>query len=296
MVMTLASMNVNIDVDAERVAGRLNREEEEEEEEEAANSSSSSSTLDICLNVKMRMVCSNGFNYEFPEIPTQITSISLPGHPNSIQNPTICRSSIQIGLSNCLSDPDQAHLHGAADALLIPSSYISPDPTPILLDQQQHRPISAIDLLAQRVASTASSLLAEKSDNCSDGFGLILFHFSARVEFETVLTGVNPAICTIFEKENKKVIALDKLKKKHTFQVSSSSRNQKEEEEFVGSDCRICLQDLWATGIYLMRLPNCTHVFHQKCILSWLKESNSCPLCRNFCLENLDDLMTDLTI
>ncbi|KAH7512890.1 hypothetical protein FEM48_Zijuj12G0138200 [Ziziphus jujuba var. spinosa] len=267
MVMTLASMNVNIDVDAERVAGQLNREEEEEEE--AANSSSSSSTLDICLNVKMRMVCSNGFNYEFPEIPTQITSISLPGHPNSIQNPTICRSSIQIGLSNCLSDPDQAHLHGAADALLIPSSYISPDPTPILLDQQQHRPISAIDLLAQRVASTASSLLAEKSDN---------------------------SICTIFEKENKKVIALDKLKKKHTFQVSSSSRNQKEEEEFVGSDCRICLQDLWATGIYLMRLPNCTHVFHQKCILSWLKESNSCPLCRNFCLENLDDLMTDLTI
>nr|GMC56318.1 E3 ubiquitin-protein ligase RING1-like [Ipomoea batatas] len=39
--------------------------------------------------------------------------------------------------------------------------------------------------------------------------------------------------------------------------------------------CSICLGGL----IKATRMP-CSHVFHQRCIVRWLKRSNECPLCR----------------
>ena len=49
--------------------------------------------------------------------------------------------------------------------------------------------------------------------------------------------------------------------------------------------CFICLGNANKTCIEL----SCSHCFHSKCIEKWLKESESCPLCRSFicqyCLE-----------
>ncbi|PSR89638.1 E3 ubiquitin-protein like [Actinidia chinensis var. chinensis] len=42
--------------------------------------------------------------------------------------------------------------------------------------------------------------------------------------------------------------------------------------------CAICL-DEFHVGSEVIRMP-CSHVYHDDCIVSWLKTSNSCPLCR----------------
>ncbi|CAM9910032.1 unnamed protein product [Scytosiphon promiscuus] len=43
-------------------------------------------------------------------------------------------------------------------------------------------------------------------------------------------------------------------------------------------DCIVC-QELFAVGVTLVRLP-CGHLYHEACLLKWLKLSNTCPYCR----------------
>lgn len=43
-------------------------------------------------------------------------------------------------------------------------------------------------------------------------------------------------------------------------------------------DCSICCETFVAEDVVLKLL--CRHVYHEKCVLSWLREKNSCPLCR----------------
>lgn len=44
------------------------------------------------------------------------------------------------------------------------------------------------------------------------------------------------------------------------------------------SDCAVC-QDRFEVGSSVKLLP-CGHCFHEPCIIPWLKQSNSCPVCR----------------
>ncbi|CAN1133850.1 E3 ubiquitin-protein ligase HRD1 [Linum perenne] len=53
-------------------------------------------------------------------------------------------------------------------------------------------------------------------------------------------------------------------------------------ETFDGDDCcAICLEEMHCTndGRKMIR-PECKHVFHEQCLLSWLLNSSLCPLCR----------------
>ncbi|KVH95085.1 Zinc finger, RING/FYVE/PHD-type [Cynara cardunculus var. scolymus] len=43
--------------------------------------------------------------------------------------------------------------------------------------------------------------------------------------------------------------------------------------------CAICMDDFNCQDL-LLRLPNCHHIFHRKCILPWFSRNNTCPLCR----------------
>lgn len=44
-------------------------------------------------------------------------------------------------------------------------------------------------------------------------------------------------------------------------------------------NCSVCKDDFEISQIVL-KLP-CKHIFHDDCIMPWLKERNSCPTCRN---------------
>ena len=45
-----------------------------------------------------------------------------------------------------------------------------------------------------------------------------------------------------------------------------------------GEQCAVCLEE-FGVG-WQPKLP-CSHIFHQNCIIHWLRMSNFCPLCRN---------------
>lgn len=42
--------------------------------------------------------------------------------------------------------------------------------------------------------------------------------------------------------------------------------------------CMVCLEEL-SVGSEVARMP-CSHVYHDGCIVKWLRESHMCPLCR----------------
>ena len=43
--------------------------------------------------------------------------------------------------------------------------------------------------------------------------------------------------------------------------------------------CIICLEE-YVNGDNSIALP-CIHIFHANCIKTWLKDNNSCPICKN---------------
>lgn len=47
-----------------------------------------------------------------------------------------------------------------------------------------------------------------------------------------------------------------------------------------GSDCVVCI-DGFRQGQWCRRLPRCGHVFHRKCVDSWLIKISTCPICRD---------------
>ena len=48
--------------------------------------------------------------------------------------------------------------------------------------------------------------------------------------------------------------------------------------KFELPNCCICISDI-NKGEETVLLP-CGHMFHWKCCYSWLKENNTCPVCR----------------
>ncbi|CAN0898451.1 E3 ubiquitin-protein ligase synoviolin, partial [Linum grandiflorum] len=51
-------------------------------------------------------------------------------------------------------------------------------------------------------------------------------------------------------------------------------------ENFDGGDCVICLDEMVGGDGSLIRLE-CKHLFHESCLVSWLRTLNACPLCRS---------------
>lgn len=70
--------------------------------------------------------------------------------------------------------------------------------------------------------------------------------------------------------------ALNKLK---VFKLETSHCKKKENsEEYEMPNCIVCISDI-EIGSETMLLP-CGHMFHEKCIILWLKKHNTCPVCR----------------
>ncbi|CAN7028512.1 unnamed protein product [Brassica oleracea var. botrytis] len=75
--------------------------------------------------------------------------------------------------------------------------------------------------------------------------------------------------------------------RRHVFSDGLSSRFVKKLPEFkfyepttrYGSDCVVCL-DGFRQGQWCRNLPGCGHVFHRKCVDTWLLKAATCPVCR----------------
>lgn len=50
------------------------------------------------------------------------------------------------------------------------------------------------------------------------------------------------------------------------------------ENTFINDTCAICLEKF--TNNDLISDIRCKHAFHKKCINTWIKEKNNCPLCK----------------
>jgi len=46
------------------------------------------------------------------------------------------------------------------------------------------------------------------------------------------------------------------------------------------SRCSVCIEDFRVGECGVVILP-CGHLFHEECLLPWLKEHNTCPVCRH---------------
>tara|TARA_Y100000741_G_scaffold184181_1_gene139982 strand:- start:857 stop:1444 length:588 start_codon:yes stop_codon:yes gene_type:complete len=56
--------------------------------------------------------------------------------------------------------------------------------------------------------------------------------------------------------------------------------------------CCIC-QDIVDNGEQVYELPECKHMFHTNCIMTWFRaKNNACPLCANPGINNKDDNLT----
>ncbi|PON40212.1 43kDa postsynaptic protein [Parasponia andersonii] len=61
--------------------------------------------------------------------------------------------------------------------------------------------------------------------------------------------------------------------------ASSRTAAGKGDETTTSSTCLVCFVEFGAAGTCAVLTP-CSHKFHEKCILTWMVKSPSCPLCR----------------
>ena len=57
-------------------------------------------------------------------------------------------------------------------------------------------------------------------------------------------------------------------------QIEITSQQVSNEES-----CLICFEDNYTLGEKVYQLP-CKHCYHRQCLISWLRQHNTCPLCR----------------
>ena len=61
--------------------------------------------------------------------------------------------------------------------------------------------------------------------------------------------------------------------------IPAASLRASDREVSNKETCSVCLND-FKTKDKVRRLPMCTHVFHEKCIDSWLRVARDCPNCK----------------
>ncbi|KAI3981717.1 hypothetical protein MKX01_009543 [Papaver californicum] len=71
--------------------------------------------------------------------------------------------------------------------------------------------------------------------------------------------------------------AVDGLKRQEYFYEGGADSLEKNSTG-TAADCVVCM-DHFKVGTVITYMP-CSHFFHEVCLVQWLQESNSCPLCR----------------
>jgi len=69
--------------------------------------------------------------------------------------------------------------------------------------------------------------------------------------------------------------AIEKLKK---FKMNEKYCKKNDKGELEQPSCSVCLDEIKMDGETLL-IP-CGHMYHSECILNWLSQNNTCPVCR----------------
>ncbi|XP_028805117.1 RING-H2 finger protein ATL70-like [Neltuma alba] len=100
---------------------------------------------------------------------------------------------------------------------------------------------------------------------------------NARVGLQTISVGDAPAT------DSPRLGVDDETLKSYPVLLYSEVKRDRKGGAARGGDfaatCSICLGD-FSDSDRLRELPDCHHLFHQKCIDMWLRMNSSCPLCR----------------
>ena len=207
--------------------------------------------------------------------------VPLEDHVTTFPTPVLL---LQIPHQFLLHPPSHhAYLAAALSSLNLPPQFV-----PIIISLALNLATNANSLEFYSIVAGLEYLRIEQIDQTND-FDEIL-----RAEFrDMVNAGVAPSddiddLLNDFmnllngfgwesesTEEGASTSAIDKLVKKGSFVASSSQEGQGFD---VGFTCSVCLEEPQA-GDKLIRM-NCSHVYHQSCLLPWLQKHNTCPYCR----------------
>ena len=68
----------------------------------------------------------------------------------------------------------------------------------------------------------------------------------------------------------------------------SNRKKDKSIPNILNTSCIICLENLISEkqNDLTIIILECNHIFHETCLIKWLKDHNNCPLCRIELLSN----------
>ncbi|XP_030930669.1 E3 ubiquitin-protein ligase CIP8-like [Quercus lobata] len=167
------------------------------------------------------------------------------------------------------SDDDEHAPPNLFDHDHVPSRF-NDDREHVSSDDDEHAPPSLFD--HEHIPSRLHELSLSSDDDEH-----VPSQFSDDHEHEPTYHGsVSPNFSLFDNKEDASTSANDKLIENGSFVVGSSQQKQGFD---VGFYCSICLEEPQA-GDKLIRM-NCSHIYHQYCLLPWLQMHNTCPNCRS---------------
>lgn len=67
--------------------------------------------------------------------------------------------------------------------------------------------------------------------------------------------------------------------------ASTATRIGQDDEDDGGKSCTICLEDFEPKEE--VRVTPCNHMFHEDCIVPWLKSHGQCPVCRSMLYDQV---------
>lgn len=81
---------------------------------------------------------------------------------------------------------------------------------------------------------------------------------------------------TVFESFNTDIEQIEKLRKEREKIITEIGEIEKRFNDIINNNCSICTEPIENA----IMEPNCQNLFCGKCLLTWLKNKKTCPLCR----------------
>lgn len=107
--------------------------------------------------------------------------------------------------------------------------------------------------------------------------GILLFNPNSNDNQTIINESINDNIIIEYSNENEEnnILVSPFLNNNSKIELFKETNKESNKETI----CNICLLNINYNDI--IRILNCNHLFHIKCIDKWFEQKSSCPLCRN---------------